>query len=44
MTKMLHEMTEEELIAEVKSWDMDEFWKYVQEFYPQIIADFKNDA
>ena len=42
--KELHEMTEEELIAEVKTWDMDAFWRYAEEFYPEVIEKLKNDA
>jgi len=34
--KPLHKMTEEELREELKSWDMDEFMKYVKDFYPEI--------
>lgn len=48
MTKPLYEMTEEELRAEVKSWNLDEFMKYVKDFYPEVAIDigldFEDDA
>jgi aspartokinase-like uncharacterized kinase len=44
MTKPLHEMSEEELIAEVKTWDLNVFWDYVEENYPEILLDFEDDA
>jgi hypothetical protein len=44
--KPLHEMTEEELRAEVKSWNLDEFAKYIKDFYPEVAKDldFEDDA
>jgi hypothetical protein len=44
--KPLHEMTEDELVAEVKSWNLDEFMKYVKDFYPEVAVDldFEDDA
>lgn len=42
--KPLHEMTEEELIAEVKTWDLTSFMDYVKETHPEILLDFEDDA
>jgi len=42
--KPLHEMTEEELRAEVKTWNLDEFAKYIKDFYPEVDLDFEDDA
>ena len=44
MTKPLHEMTEAELIAEVSTWDVNEFMNYVKEVHPEILLDFEDDA
>jgi hypothetical protein len=43
--KPLHEMTEEELIAEVKTWNLDVFVEYVKDFYPEVATDldFEDD-
>ena len=41
--KPLHEMTEEELRAEVKTWDLDVWNKYKQENCDVIIVDFGFD-
>ena len=40
--KPLHEMTEEELRAEVKTWDLNPLLRYVEESNSEL--DFEDDA
>ena len=41
--KQLHEMTEEEMLEELKTWDLDVWNKYKKENYDVIVIDFGFD-